>query len=53
MKINNAMNNPEHVAKVKASKQGIRWMSNGINKKMAVPGTNKYIDLIINGYKVL
>jgi hypothetical protein len=53
MKDNNAMNNPEHVAKVKASKKGIRWMSNGANKKMAIPGTDKYEKLTQEGYKVI
>lgn len=53
MKKNNAMNNPEHVAKVKASKQGIRWMTNGNIKKMAVPGSNKYNELIQLGFQVL
>jgi hypothetical protein len=50
MKKNNAMNKPEYVAKVKASKQGIKWLSNGLVKKMAIPGTNKYNDLLQNGF---
>lgn len=53
MKINNAMNNPEHVAKIKVAKQGIRWMKNGEIKKMAVPGTDKYNMLINQGFQVL
>lgn len=50
MKKNNAMNNPEHVEKVKRSKKSIRWMTNGTSKKMAVPGTEKYDKLIQEGY---
>ena len=53
MKKNNAMNNPIHIDKVKASKQGIRWLSNGTSKKMAVPGTNKYNELLQNGFYAL
>lgn len=53
MKKNNAMNNPEHVAKVKASKQGIKWMTDGNIKKMAVPGTNKYNELLQLGFQVI
>jgi hypothetical protein len=53
MKINNAMNNPEHVAKVKQSKQGIRWLTNGVQRKMAVPETDKYKDLLKQGFKLV
>jgi hypothetical protein len=51
MKANNAMNNPEYVAKVKESKQGIRWLVNGEVRKMAIPGTDKYNILINQGFK--
>jgi hypothetical protein len=51
MKTNNAMNNPIHKAKVKASKQGIKWLINGDIRKMAIPGTDKYNDLINQGFK--
>lgn len=53
MKENNAMNNPEHVAKVKASKKGIKWLSNSDVRKMAVPGTDKYNELLQLGFQVL
>ena len=53
MKDNNAMNNPEHVAKVRASKKGIKWLSNGDVRKMAVPGTDKYNNLLQLGFQVL
>jgi hypothetical protein len=53
MKIYNAMNNPEHVAKVKQSKQGIRWLTNGVQRKMAVPETDKYKDLLKQGFKLV
>lgn len=53
MKKNNAMKIPEYVAKVKTSKQGIKWLCNGSVKKMATPGTNKYDDLIKNGFYLL
>jgi superfamily II DNA helicase RecQ len=52
MKVNNAMNNPKHIAKVKASKQGIRWLTNGVERKMSIPGSDKYNDLITLGFKV-
>ena len=52
MKNNNAMNNPEYIAKVKAAKQGIRWLTNGIKRKMAIPGSNKYNDLLNLGFRV-
>ena len=53
MKANNAMKNPEHIAKVKASKQGIKWLTNGQVKKMAVPGSDKYLTLIDQGFNPL
>jgi hypothetical protein len=51
MKNNNAMNNPIHVSKVKAAKQGIRWLTNGIERKMAIPGSDKYNDLLNLGFR--
>jgi hypothetical protein len=53
MKVNNAMNNPEYVAKVKKSKQGIRWLINGEVRKMAIPGTDKYNNLIKQGFNTI
>lgn len=50
MKINNAMNCEENRQKVRDAKTGIRWLSNGSNKKMAVPNTEKWNTLISNGY---
>lgn len=51
MKDNNAMNNPEHRAKVKKAKQNIKWLINeNKDKKMAVPGTDKWNNLIAIGY---
>ena len=50
MSDNNAMKNPTHIQKVKDSKKGIRWLCMGENKKMAVPGTEKYTTLISIGY---
>lgn len=52
MKQNNAMNKPEHIAKVKTSKQGIRHLSKGEDKRMAVPGTEKFKKLIDEGFVV-
>jgi len=53
MSENNAMNNPIHRAKVKASKQGIKWLKNGETRKMAVPGTDKYEMLLQSGFEVM
>lgn len=53
MKQNNAMNNPEYRNKVKASKQGIKWLKLGNSKKMAVPGTEKYNILYQQGYRII
>lgn len=53
MKINNAMNNPEHRLKISQAKKGIKWLSNDIDKKMAVPGTDKFFNLINEGYRVI
>lgn len=53
MKNNNSMKNPIHIQKVIESKKGIRWLTNGVDKKMAVSGTEKFSMLISNGYKVM
>lgn len=53
MSKNNAMNNPEHIQKIKEKKKGIRWLTNGEIKKMAVPGTDKYTDLINTGFYLI
>jgi hypothetical protein len=53
MKINNAMNNPEHRLKISQAKKGIKWLSNDIDKKMAVPRTDKFFNLINEGYRVI
>jgi len=51
MSDNNAMKNPIHIQKVTDSKKGIKWLYMNKNKKMAVPGTEKYKKLIDIGYK--
>jgi len=51
MKQNNAMNNPIHVDKVRASKQGIKYLNRDGKRKMAVPHTDKWNKLIEEGYK--
>jgi hypothetical protein len=53
MSENNGMKNEEYRKKVKEAKKGIKWMSNGSVKKMAVPGTEKYNDLIRQGFTVI
>lgn len=53
MKNNNAMNNPEHIEKIKMAKKGIKWLKKDNIKKMAVPGTDKYNDLLHQGFVVL
>jgi len=53
MKDNNAMKNPEHVQKICEAKKGIKWLTNGISKKMAVPGTSKFSVLISSGYRII
>ncbi len=53
MKNNNSMKNPIHVQKVTDSKKGIKWLTNGVDKKMAVPETEKFSILISNGYNVI
>ena len=50
MSENNAMHNPIHRQKVAAAKKGIRRMTNGVDKKMAVPGTEKFDQLVALGY---
>ena len=50
MNDNNAMQNPVHVSKISHKKQGIKWLTNGIDSKMAVVETKKYDDLIALGY---
>lgn len=50
MKINNAMNKEEYRLKVKESKKNIKWLKKDDVRKMAVPGSKKYEELINNGY---
>lgn len=50
MKINNAMNKEENRLKVKKSKQNIKWLKKDNIRKMAVIGSEKYEELINNGY---
>jgi len=53
MSENNAMNDPINRQKVSDAKKGIRWLTNGVTKKMAVPGTDKFDSLIDIGFKVI
>ncbi len=53
MSKNNAMNDPINRQKVADAKKGIRWLTNGVTKKMAVPGTDKFDSLIDIGFKVI
>lgn len=53
MSNNNAMNNETHRQKVKAAKQGVRWLKKDKTRKMAVPGTEKYNNLLSNGFLVI
>lgn len=53
MSQNNAMKNPINRQKVIDAKKGIRWLINGSLKKMAIPGTEKFNELISLGYKVI
>lgn len=53
MSENNAMNDPINRQKVADAKKGIRWLTNGVTKKMAVPGTDKFNSLIDTGFKVI
>lgn len=50
MKINNAMHKEQNRQKIRDAKAGIRWLTNGVNKKMAVPNTEKWNMLISNNY---
>lgn len=52
MKSNNAMNNPEYIAKVTASKHGIKYLILDDKKKMAVPGSDKWNLLISEGFSL-
>lgn len=53
MSKNNAMNDPINRQKVADAKKGIRWLTNGVTKKMAVPGTDKFDSLINIGFEVI
>ena len=53
MSENNAMNDPINIQKVSDAKKGIRWLTDGVIKKMAVPGTDKFNILIDTGFKVI
>lgn len=50
MKINNAMKKEEYKLKVKESKKNIKWLKKGNVRKMAIIGSEKYEELINNGY---
>ena len=51
MSKNNAMNDPINRQKISNAKKGIRHLTNGETRKMAVPGTEKFISLIASGYR--
>jgi hypothetical protein len=52
MSLNNAMNNPLYVEKVKEAKNNIKWLINKDNiKKMAVPGSIKWAELLEQGFE--
>jgi len=51
MKQNNAMNNPIHVDKIREAKKGIKYLNKGGKRKMAVPSTDKWNNLVEQGYK--
>lgn len=51
MSENNAMNDPINRQKISNAKKGIRWLTNGVTMKMAIPGTEKFNSLIAFGYK--
>lgn len=53
MSKNNAMNDPINRQKISDAKRGIRHLTNGAIRKMAVPGTEKFNSLIASGYKVV
>jgi hypothetical protein len=48
---NNAMNKQENIDKIIAAKNGIKWLKLDSDKKMAVPGTEKWNSLLDMGYK--
>lgn len=53
MSKNNAMLNPIHKDKVKQSKQGIKHLVLEDNRKMAVPGTEYFNQLMSQGYSIV
>jgi len=53
MKLNNAMNNEENRKGVSDSKKGIRWLKLGDVRKMAIPNSDKYNELIKLGFKLI
>lgn len=53
MKNNNSMKNLIHIQEVTESKKGIKWLTNGVDKKMAVPETEKFSILISKWYEVV
>ena len=52
MSENNAMNNPIHVQKIRDAKRGIKYLKKDGKRKMAVPDTEKWYELISQGYEV-
>lgn len=50
MKINNAMNKKDHRLKVKKAKQNIKWLKKDNIRKMAVVGSEKYKQLLNDGF---
>jgi len=50
MKINNAMHKEENRQKIRDAKAGIRVLTNGINRKMAIRNTDKWNMLIADNY---
>jgi len=50
MSENNAMNDPKSREKIKNCKKGIKWLKKDNDRKMAIPGTKKYEELINIGY---
>tara|TARA_X000001382_G_scaffold112888_1_gene90371 strand:- start:1211 stop:1942 length:732 start_codon:yes stop_codon:yes gene_type:complete len=52
MKQNNAMKNSIHRNKVKEAKKGIQYLNKDGKRKMAKPNTEKWNQLIADGYKV-
>jgi uncharacterized membrane protein len=49
---NNPMNKQKYRDLIKEKKKGIRWLQLGDSKKMAIPGTEKYVKLIDKGYQL-